>query len=170
MTNNREDFTFKYIDIENIEELNNLKTKFLENLPAIKNFFNPLNLDIKEFLGLEVTHSVLIFAKPNSSSTLHIDYRADQLKLAMNIALKNCDDSITEMWNCAGGPIYTETPSGIPYINFNKEQCQKICEFKLTQPVIFNTKIPHSVSNFSKKPRLAISLRFKEDPWHLVGL
>jgi hypothetical protein len=167
---NRDNFTFKYFDIENSKDLENLKELFLKNLPPLENFFNPLNLNVKEFLGLEVTHSILIHAKPNSHSTIHVDYRADQLKLALNIPLKNCENSVTNMWSCEGEPTYLETPTGIPYNNYNKQQCEKITRFFLTRPVIFNTKIPHSVSNFSDQPRLAISLRFKEDPWELVGL
>jgi hypothetical protein len=170
MVPDRNNFTFKYFDIENSAELENLKEIFLKNLPPKENFFNPLNLDIKEFLGLEVTHSVLIHAKPNSHSTIHVDYRADQLRLALNIPLKNCENSVTDMWSCEGEPVYSLTVTGIPYNNYNRNQCEKISRFFLTRPVIFNTKIPHSVSNFSNQPRLAISLRFKEDPWHLVGL
>jgi len=162
-----DDFIWKYLDI-NSSEIENIQKIFLNNLPPFDNFFNPLELGIKSFLGLEVTHSVLICAKPNSKSTLHVDFRSDQLKLAINLPLKNCDDSITEFWESSSRPIEMTTPSGVPYINYKYKNCKKISEFKLTKPVVFNTKIPHSVRNFSSDFRLAISLRFKEDPWHLI--
>lgn len=165
----KDSFTFRHIDIKQ-ELLDSLKQKFRENLPQLENFFIPMHLDIKEFMGMEIGHSVLIYAKPLSRSTLHVDYRADNLKLALNIALENCKYSLTEMWQCEGEPVCLKTPTGIPYNNYEKKQCKKICDFTLSRPVIFNTKVPHSVWNFSNKPRLAISLRFKQDPWHLVGL
>lgn len=169
--NSRDSFTWKYFNISESSELKNLKKIFLENLPDFDNFFKPLDLGIKEFLGLEVRHSVLICAKPNSKNSIHVDYRADQLKLALNIPLENCESSVTTMWDCGDSePIYTETPLGIPYNIYNINHCKILTHFILDRPVIFNTKIPHSVRNFSDKYRLAISLRFAEDPWSLVGL
>jgi hypothetical protein len=168
---NRETFLYKFI--EDIDEniLENIKNIFLNNLPDTNNFFIPVQLGIKEFIGLEVTHSILICANPRRRSGIHVDYRADKLKLALNIPLKNCNDSITEFWDSGGTePEHSITSINVPYKSYKIENCQQIAEFRLTKPVIFNTKIPHSVNNLSNKPRLAISLRFKEDPWHLVGL
>jgi hypothetical protein len=165
----KETFLYKYIENIDHHSLENIKNTFLSGLPTVNNFFIPLQLGIKEFIGLEVTHSILIYAKPNQRSRIHMDYRADKLKLALNIPLKNCEDSITELWNCGSKePKYSLTPSNVPYNEYEIINCRKISEFRLTKPVIFNTKIPHSVNNLSNKPRLAISLRFREDPWHLV--
>lgn len=171
MNNDRESFLWKFVDIKNTDEVDNLKKLFLDNLPSVDNFFIPLDLGIKEFLGMEVGHSVLIIAAPTKRSQIHEDYRADKLKLALNVPLKNCDHSITEFWNCQGAdPDYELTSIGVPYNRYKIENCIKISEFKLTKPVIFNTKIPHSVFNLSSEPRLAISIRFRQDPWHLVNL
>lgn len=164
-------FRYQYVDMFDETSINDLKKCFLDNLPTMSNFFIPLNLGITEFCGLSVTHSILIYAAPLRRSKIHVDYRADKLKLALNIPLKNCKDSITEFWNCNGvQSTYSLTSLDVPYNRYDINDCEKIDEFRLTQPVIFNTKVPHSVNNMSPNPRLAISLRFKEDPWHLVGL
>lgn len=171
MNKDRDSFIWKYLDIENNNEVENLKKLFLENLPIMNSFFIPLDLGITEFLDMEVGHSVLIVAAPMKRSQIHIDYRANNLKLALNIPLRNCENSITEIWNCyENRPEYSLTSIGVPYNGYQKENCEKITEFRLSRPVIFNTKIPHSVTNLSNHPRLAISLRFREDPWQLVGL
>lgn len=171
MNKDRDSFIWQHVDIDDQLSLEKLQIEFLNKSSIVQYFYNPLKLNIKEFLGLEITHGVLIVAAAHRRHSIHTDYRADNLKLALNIPLKNCENSLTEIWESLGPlPKYFVTATGIPYNHLNPTHCKKITEFKLTSPVIFNTKMPHSVVNFSNEPRLAISLRFKEDPWHLVGL
>jgi hypothetical protein len=163
-------FLWKYVDLDAyVNDVESLKKLFLDNLPATTDFFTPLTLGITKFLGMEVDHTVLIVVNPFVKKHIHIDHR--DYKLALNIPLKNCDNTVTEMWDCGSNkPTYALTKNNVPYNNYDINQCKKITEFFLTKPIIFNTKIPHSVTNFSHQPRLAISIRFKSDPWELVGL
>jgi hypothetical protein len=177
METTRDNFVWKYVDIQDLDALADIKERYLKRKPNADNFYIPMDIGIKEFLGMEIGNPVLIYAMPKKNYMIHIDYRMDKLKLALNIPLINCENSLTEFWKCSkmGSSVKPENawrspPNFLSSFNFEQENCEKIDEFIMTQPVVFNTQVPHSVTNFSDMPRIAISLRFKEDPWHLVGL
>jgi hypothetical protein len=166
----KNNFLWQYVDLDQ-ELVKDLQTVFVNNMPKSTVFFQPLNLKIDKILGFTVTHSVLIYVPPLFESMIHTDYRSDNLKLALNIELENCNHSCTEMWENVDSEVHVRyTELGIPYNFLDKNKCKKITEFKLNRPVMFNTKIPHSVRNWGTEPRLAISLRFSEDPWKLITL
>lgn len=162
-------FFWKHIDVPD-HELKIIRQKYLEVLPNNQRFFQPLKIELSTFMGLDVSQTILIQVPAQTKASIHTDFRADKLKLALNISLVNCEKSITEMWECQEPPITTNTSNGIPYNYYIPNQCKKITEFTLEKPVLFNTKVPHSVFNYSNNTRLAISLRFKQDPWHLVSM
>jgi len=162
-------FLWKYIDIpENL--LQDIRKLYLENLPYNTHFFQPLSFDINSFLGLEVKRFVLIQVEPFAVGRIHTDYRPSTFgdTLAINIALENCEDSVTEMWKSSYSPPIQYTSNGQPYRYFDRDRCTKVSEFVLDKPVLFRTDVPHSVNNRNEKIRKAISIRFKEDPWHLI--
>lgn len=164
-------FIWKYIDLDEAEVFK-LKEKYLAALPVPEHFFQTLDLGVKEFMGRPVFKTVIINAMANSVGKIHRDYRPhDNNVLAINIPLINCDDAVTMFWNTTEDPnLVKYTSSGSPYIGFNRSSCTQIDEFTLTRPVIFKTDIPHSVNNYSKSPRLAISLRLVNDPWDLLDI
>jgi hypothetical protein len=172
METTRENFLWKYVDISELDAIEDIKNIFLKKKPITTNFYIPMDIEVTHFLGMEISSPVLINVMPNKRSMIHIDHRTDRMKLALNIPIINCDNTVTEFWQC------TKTdPNELPEdplwrgpLFFNGINCKKIDEYTLTRPIIFNTQVPHSVFNFSDRPRLALSLRFKEDPWHLVGL
>jgi hypothetical protein len=168
----RENFLWKYINIDDSEVIKDIKKIFLKRKPVADNFYIPMDIGITHFLGMEISSPVLINVLPKKRYMIHVDHRTDGLELALNIPMFNCDHSVTEFWKCkkTNPNELPEDPTWRGPLFFNRINCEKIDEYVLTQPIIFNTQIPHSVFNFSDKPRLAISLRFKEDPWHLVGL
>jgi hypothetical protein len=161
---------WQYVDLDPVE-VDRIKKKYLEILPVPQHFFQTLNLGIKEFMGRPIFKTVIINAMPNSIGKIHRDHRPyDNNVLAINIPLLNCDNAITEFWDTdEDRNLIQYTSSGSPYIGFNHSRCKKIDEFKLTQPVVFRTDIPHSVNNYSNDARLAISLRLVNDPWDLVN-
>jgi hypothetical protein len=103
---------------------------------------------------------------------IHKDFRPhDNNVLAINIPLFNCENSVTEFWETSENSTRVgHTSNGSPYIGFNRSRCKKIDEFKLTQPVLFRTDVPHSLNNYSNKNRLGISIRLVTDPWDLVSV
>lgn len=162
-------FYWKYIDIDPAE-LQSIRREYLNHLPDNNHFFQSLDLPIKEFLGLEVQRFVLIQVEPLAKGRIHTDWRPTNFgcQLALNIPLINCDNSITSLWESDYVPETQYTTNGQPYNFYDPDRCNKVAEFKLTQPALFRTDLPHSVDNLSDKGRKAISIRFKIDPWHLT--
>jgi len=163
------DFIWKYIDLEE-STVKKIQEKYLNHLPTNNHFFQEIKLNITEFLGLEVQRFVLIQVLPNAIGRIHTDWRPANYgnQLALNIPLLNCENSITSLWKSDYSPPTQYTENGQPYNFYDPTRCVKIAEFKLTQPTIFRTDLPHSVDNSSNCVRTAISIRFKRDPWHLI--
>ena len=164
-------FAWQFVDLDPVE-VERLKQKYLATLPVASHFFQTLDLGVTEFMGMPVFKTVIINAMPNSIGKIHKDYRPhDNNVLAINIPLINCDNAVTQFWDTTEDPNLVQyTSSGSPFIGFDHRTCKRIDKFILTRPAVFRTDIPHSVNNNSDKPRLAISLRLVNDPWHLVGV
>jgi len=169
MNSLKETFLWKYIDID-LDVINEITSLYLKSLPLNNHFFQPLSLGIQNFLDLEVKRFVLIQVEPFAIGRIHTDFRPAEFGdcLAINIPLQNCENSVTEIWKCNCDSPVRYTSNGQPYRYFDKENCIKISEFFLNKPVLFRTDLPHSVSNKSNKTRRAMSIRFKDDPWHLI--
>jgi hypothetical protein len=163
------DFIWKYIDLEE-STVKKIQEEYVNHLPTNNHFFQEIKLNITEFLGLEVQRFVLIQVLPNAIGRIHTDWRPANYgnQLALNIPLLNCENSITSLWKSDYSPPTQYTENGQPYNFYDPTRCVKIAEFKLTQPTIFRTDLPHSVDNSSNCVRTAISIRFKRDPWHLI--
>jgi hypothetical protein len=163
-------FYWQYIDLDPAE-VGRIKEDYLKHLPSNSHFFQEVTIENKTFMGMEILRPVLIQVEPRAVGRIHTDFRPDKNfgdQLAIQIPLENCEHSLTELWSSDYEPPVQYTANGQPYNYFDKSRCVKITEFILTQPVVWRTDIPHSVSNSSDRPRLAISLRFKKDPWHLL--
>lgn len=134
-------------------------------------FYQIINLGVSEFMGLELGPTALIHAQPFlNGSGIHIDARPDGQILALNIAIENCENSVTQFWK-TDKPLTTYyLENGVIYETVSMKDCVQIDEGNLSKPMLFNTKVLHSVRNDSPKWRIALSLRFKEDPWHLVSV
>jgi hypothetical protein len=162
-------FLWKYIDIDPAI-IKDIQEHYLKSLPENQHFFQGVELDIAEFMGMEVQRFVLIQVSGNAVGRIHTDWRPKEYgnQLALNIPLLNCEHSVTELWSSDYTPPTQYTENGQPYNFYDPARCKKLTEFKLTQPVLFRTDVPHSVNNSSNKIRKAISIRFKKDPWNLV--
>lgn len=163
-------FCWQYVDIDPVA-VEDIKQRVRMAMPQNSYFAQPLQLDIKEFLGLEIDTVILITVLPFEKTALHTDDRGAQEVLALQIPFENCTYSVTEMWNL---PAETHVESlttkiGRKWNKYNKINGQKITEFRLTGPLIFRTDVPHCVNNYSPNMRKAISVRFKKDPWNLVN-
>ena len=163
-------FLWQYIDIDSAE-IKELQERYNQALPDNEHFFQSMDLGIKTFLGLEVQKFVLIQVAANAVGRIHTDWRPSNegYQLALNIPLSNCEHSITSIWSSDYEPPMQYTDNGQPYNYFEVSRCKKLAEFKLTQPTLFRTDLPHSVDNPTGSIRKAISVRFKQDPWHLVN-
>jgi len=172
------DFVWQYVDIPE-EEIIWLQELYLKNLHQVnKNgrfFFQLIDIGITHFLGINLFQSVLIQAPPNLSGIgdkqIHFDVpMIENSTLALNIPLTNCEKSSTLFWESSSLPnVVATTQSHLPdYHWFPATSCVKIDEAKLIKPMLFDITKLHSPKNESDEWRLSISLRFVENPWHLV--
>lgn len=161
-------FYWKYVDIDPDLVLY-IQEKYKKFVPTNTEFFQTLDLGINNFLDRPVQRFVLIQVSPHAIGRIHTDFRPNEFgnQLALQIPLENCEQSITNMWESEFDPPVQYTSNGQPYRYFEPDKCKLITSFKLTQPVLFRTDIPHSVDNAGSKMRKAISIRFKNDPWDL---
>jgi hypothetical protein len=163
-------FYWKKFDVPE-DEVRKIQELYRKALPTNDAFFQHLDIGIHHFLGLKVQRFVLIQAEPHAVGRIHTDFRPKGYgcKLALNIPLENCEDSTTNIWESEYTPPTQYTANGYPYNYFDPERCKLITSFKLTGPTFFRTDLPHSVDNPTDRVRRAISLRFREDPWDLIG-
>lgn len=136
------------------------KNSFLDDCPLSKEYFNSNNFIIHNIATIEIP--------PKSWGSLHVD--SQQNSLALNFPVINCDDSYTSLYKIDSGvPSVIKIKNGLTRLSFDDCNAVELSRFYLKQnAVLFNTKIPHQVFNFSNKTRLAISFRFVRDPWHLI--
>lgn len=161
-------FIWQYINLP-VDEVRKIQYEFNQAMPDNDLFFQNLNIDTKHVLSLPLKEVVLIQVPPwggIDNEGIHTD--AGDTKLAINIPLYNCEDSITSFWESSISPELYKTKNNHEYAYYKADNCKKIAEFKLIDPVIFEVKIPHTVTNPTNKWRRAISLRFIKDPWHLI--
>jgi hypothetical protein len=165
-------FIWQYIDLDPAV-VSSIQQRYIDALVQDKKqFFQHLDIGISEFLDLPISRPVLIRVPPNTRSAIHTDERPKDAVLAINIPLINCDQSLTEFWKTDNDSAFIRklTPNFVPFYEIDPNKCQKISEFVLTKPIIFDTSIPHSVHNYSNQIRFGISIRFKKDPWHLINI
>ena len=162
-------FIWQYIDTP-LDEVLKIQQDFRNLIPNNMSFFQLIKIDTKKFMGLDIDRPVLIQVAPNTFSQIHKDigWDASGRSLAIQIPLDNCEESTTNFWESTIKPKLMQTKNGHLYSYYDESTCTKLAEYKLTSPVLFDTKILHNVTNPTNQVRRAISLRFKEDPWHLV--
>ena len=161
-------FIYQYLDNLDPFEIKKFQEAYLMAVANPNFHFQYVDIPYTHFMGMQLNKCVLITIKPTSPLPMHIDQREG---LALNIPLLNCEDTVTEFWNCDRPYKIGYTVNGLPYFYFPPETVKiKIAEFVLTKPVLFDVRVPHSSTNKGTETRLAISLRFAKDPWHLVGM
>lgn len=163
-------FYWKHIHVDDAE-IKKIQSLYRAVMPNNTEFFQHLDLGIHYFLGLKVQRFVLIQVEPHASGRIHTDFRPKGYgcKLALQIPLDNCDKSITNIWESSYTPPVQYTKNGYPYNYFDPDRCKLVTSFNLTGPVMWRTDLPHSADNPTDQIRRAISIRFRDDPWDLIG-
>ena len=110
----------------------------------------------------------LIINEPNSRGEIHTDTQRNDL--ALNIGIQTFGTH-TNMYSIQTGKPYTVTmPTGNTLTKYDQCVFDLHSEYQLeNSPIIFNTKKLHQVINPTDQWRLAISIRFQEDPWHITN-
>jgi hypothetical protein len=89
--------------------------------------------------------------------------------LALQLPVMGCDGVYTGFYRTRGEdkPVFTSN-SNHTYHNYPASQVVEYDRYPLLGPVWADVSLIHSVQNLTDHPRHAISVRFREDPWHLV--
>lgn len=169
-----EPFTWKYvdIDIELVDEIKDIYLKKLKKNLEDYEFFQILSIKIPNVLDQQVIGAGLAVSTGNCIQKYsHKDPMPPNTSYyALNIPLKNCENSQTNLYKLKKGKSVLYTSYGRPMANAGLTEiakigdCDVIASYTLDRPLIFNTQVLHSVNNFSSEPRVAISLRFEKDP------
>jgi len=103
---------------------------------------------------------------------IHSDHDGSgKTNLAFNLDIENGDTTTTKFFEVSvPGKIVHTSGQGLPYVvyPYSKDTCKKVTEYNLTKPVLLNISKPHLVTNDTDHRRVALTLRFKNDPVHLL--
>ena len=188
-TFNFDNFYFEHIDIENYDviiqelrshvllKLNQMGTNFysgllrlsekdlLDNCPQLLSWFNKNNM--------ELIMSAVHIMQAHGIGQLHSDSNGDETgRLALNFDIENADVTKTKLYKInVPGTMHLTSGQKLPYIVYqnNADTCKQVTEYDLSKPVLFDNTKPHSVTNHTDCRRVAITLRFRNDPVHLLG-
>jgi hypothetical protein len=172
---------FREIEIENYEQCNTELTEMFNrqyvNPTAIERFWNfpnetdffamcPAVINSLGKLGLTVNHVYMISISNNHPESIHIDYKANPVRLHWPIY--NVGSALTKWYEYDGS--YDEADlknidgNGPLYAEFDKNKCSVISELIMVKPTMFRVDIPHSAGIISSmpQPRVAFSFSFKE--------
>jgi hypothetical protein len=133
----------------------------LEQVPEIKSVF--------EYWNLRIITAAVIYRNPYSQGGIHID-SSNYYRVLWPVS--NCDRSYTK--------FFEEEPSkfipgsgkdGDKNLSLIPGQSLKFLDqFELTEPVLFNPKIPHGVycDPFCDQPRISITFGFDRNPKDII--
>lgn len=106
--------------------------------------------------GLEVRHAASFYTAPKAKLPVHIDSDtfSDWCKLnlifggaGMMTWFSTTDEGATSL-----------TPDGLPYTHLDPASCKILYSTKVDRSTLINPGRPHSLINFTAKPRWALSL------------
>lgn len=166
-------FTWKYIDIDDtlIEEI---KGRYLKVLPTFTNkqqYFT-LPIDIPDINGIKVLQSRLIyvdgyfdypFAHKDTINKVNSNRHVLGAPWALNIPLINCENSVTTLYEDSKHSVELPSDTQITKLLLISK-ATPVTSYVLDRPILFNSQMFHAVKNNSATPRIAISLRFENNP------
>lgn len=193
----RLNFLYKELPIDNYQTIKQEFTNYYYNIALkkgiITQFYNPIDsldcsstapyfMDWANSQQLSIRGMTFIRARPFFEERIHIDSITEHydpydnlITIALNIPITdNCPFSHTVWYKRTGGDpknssIYNPVGSNIPFVNSKDDtEFEEICRINLKTSTLLNIRIYHNVINPTDTERVAISIRFKKDPWWLV--
>lgn len=177
---------YKYITLDNQEIIaKKLYSYVVNHTKILETKYDWNNLNIEEVLKFrfvpELVESCaklinypikmisIIHRMPGDDGKIHIDQGLAKYRLLLPI--KNCQGSYTKFYELNGNPVKElVNPNGNSFLSINAvNPMPEICSVELTQPIIFNSKIPHGVYTNPELtgPRLSATIGFDHYPIEL---
>ena len=167
---------FDFLDIDNSELISKKILEYSSNT-SLSAFWNFLNIEqllcfVPELDQWLQQHSlvpnVMAITKlePTGKSLLHVDYDPSVRVLW---PIQNCTGSHTKFFDV--DPMYWEkwyTAANVPYYAvMDSGPFKLLADVELTQPIVFNPGIAHSVDpNINLGQRISFTIGFKNPPDH----
>jgi hypothetical protein len=192
----KDNFVFKVIDISDdslfkiTEEINKYYTAIADVVDTTSSSSHVYNVKLNDifkkcpsliqYLTILNCGSIkeikFIFAFPKEIQVPHIDYcdkngnLTSESYLALNFPVQNCSETTTCFYKPVDGEkrIRYLGPGFRAAIN-TIDKWQSIGSYSLQQPTLINTNLYHKMINTTNNIRISFSVRFKNDPWHLIN-
>ena len=178
------DFWFKPIPCSNqliiVDELNTFLREDVSRLSSAKDGFEHIDIPLfikatpalqewlKELKCPPLRFVASVVFPPMKNQKIHTDSQKNNLALNFGLQVK---DTRTDMYKIVSGKPF-ERPyghQGYTWVDYSNCTMEKVTEFSLEQdPILLNVHQLHSVINQTQNTRVAISLRFIQDPIHLI--
>lgn len=166
-------FLWKYIDLDQ-GLVDDIKSRYLKEMPTFNKaqHYLTLPIDIPDIKGIKVLQPRLIYVDGNFNYPFaHKDTinKADSNRYelgadwALNIPLINCENSVTTLYADSRHSVELPSETNITKVLLISK-ATPITSYVLDRPILFNSQVFHAVRNNSPAPRIAISLRFAENP------
>ncbi len=177
-----ESFYYNYLDIsaETYAKISDEIAEFYKNRPVDESYFKIVNChEVLEALPtfkkwctankINPIKVAYISTPANTRQSPHMDDGPELF--AINFPVINAEEIETEMWDEDGLASVRLITKGtqIPYYRYLVKDVPVKARYILDRPVILNIKKVHSVVNNTDKPRVSLSFRFYNDPWHLIN-
>ncbi len=170
-------FYCKTIPVDNLEEIQQAVLNVIpkEDLIYPRLYYPENNKEI--FLSIEPLKKLLSnlgwlnyinkagfalnIVNPNSETAIHID--SGDFLYSFNLPITNCKNSFVNFYKLRNNIDLTSrvTPFS-SYHRAEKNDCQLIKCFKLSEPFVMNTKLIHGVTNQSNDQRVTLLIRLSE--------
>jgi hypothetical protein len=90
--------------------------------------------------------------------------------LALNLPVEGCGAGVRTHFYKELIDIPFVQPGANPHYDYKPHEIQEYASTCVDQPTMLNVHVLHSVNNLTDQPRIVFSFRFRQPPWHLVGL
>ena len=179
-----ENFWYKNLECADYDKLKAEVSKWVE--PKVKNIIREQKFYFEVFLYKRmlaasptfvrwldllgtgpINYAALVLTPPNFRSPIHTD-TCPGPGLGINIGLQT-KDTYTCLYDLKKGKPKLKKGGISTYYSYTDCVCEEHTRFDLTpHPIIFNAFLPHNVINPTDVWRVAITIRFEKDPWHLT--
>ncbi len=145
---------------DNWEFKNVLDMNPLYSMPTLAKWFDVQNM--------EMTGCTYIITRAKVITPIHRDLFGFN-SLALNFPVQGCENVRTH-WYKELIDIPFIQPGDNPHHLYNVNEVEEYGSTCINTPTLINVHVLHSVNNLTDRPRIVFSFRFREPPWHLVGL